>query len=85
MTFKRSGGIHNYLIEELATIRGREMVQLLQSEFGYSKTLCYSRCHLTLDLERGVDLFFHEEKSHGHDDRAWAIRIKPVIKQFYSL
>jgi hypothetical protein len=50
---QRNGGAHNSVIEAMVTRRGREMAELLVSEFGY---------------ERDKDLFELEDKVGGHDE-----------------
>ena len=65
---KRSGGLHNFLIEHLATRWGKEMVKLLQKDY------CYVL---------NKNLFQHEDKIGGHDERAWAYRFGLMMQKFY--
>ena len=65
---QRTGGFHNFVIEQQATRWGRKMVDLLQQEYGYVL---------------GVNLFKYEDRMGGHDEQAWAARLGLVLKQFY--
>ena len=58
---RRDGGDHNRIVEHLAALRGREMSTLLQKAFGYVE---------------GVDLFTVEHDGAGHDENAWAERVR---------
>ncbi|OLP17333.1 alpha/beta hydrolase [Leptolyngbya sp. 'hensonii'] len=66
---KRTGGFHNFVIEQQATRWGRKMVELLQRDYGYVQ---------------GLDLFQYEDETGGHDERAWSDRLGFVLKQFYQ-
>lgn len=66
---KRDGQFHNDTIERAATIRGRDMVNLLQGSFGYVE---------------GQDLFSFEDEIGGHDEDAWAYRFGRMIDAFYG-
>lgn len=64
---RRDGGFHNSVIENMATDRGREMVQILT---GAGYTL-------------GSDLFRHEDAIGGHDEDAWAYRFGLIMEAFF--
>jgi len=66
---ERAGGFHNSVIEALATQRGHEMVQLLQSDYGY---------------RLGQDLLQFEDPMGQHNEDAWARRFGLVMKSFYN-
>ena len=66
---KRSGGLHNFMIEHLATRWGKKMVKLLEQDYSYVLN---------------QDLFQYEDKIGGHDERAWAYGFGLILKQFYS-
>ncbi len=66
----RSGGPHNSFIEGRATVRGREMRDLLQQEFGY---------HLNQNL------FAVEDPQGDHTEEAWSRRLPQVLKLFFSI
>lgn len=61
----RTGGTHNSVIEEAATRRGKEMVGLLQSSFGYKE---------------GSDLFWQEDPVGEHDEITWSRRLSPMLR-----
>jgi enterochelin esterase-like enzyme len=63
----RTGGLHNESIEERATARGREMVELLQQEYGYK-----------IDH----DLIVYEDPDGEHNERSWARRMPGVLEFF---
>lgn len=65
----RSGGYHNSFIEERATVRGREMRDLLNHEFGY---------------QMNQTLFVVEDPSGEHTEEAWSRRMPHVLKLFFS-
>jgi hypothetical protein len=56
---RRDGGEHNSIVEHLATLRGRELGELLQRRFGYVE---------------GVDLHTVEHAEGGHDEASWGRR-----------
>ncbi len=58
---RRTGGDHNAVVEHLAAVRGREMRDLLASEFGYRVARWPDRGEVT----------WAEGASHGHDEAAW--------------
>lgn len=60
----RTGGFHNEVIEEAATVRGKEMVSLLQSTYGYTN---------------GVDLFWEEDPMGEHDETSWGRRLPGAL------
>lgn len=64
----RTGGFHNEFIEARATVRGRELRDLLQ-EFGYrlNETLCVV-----------------EDLKGDHTEEAWARRVPQVLRWFYG-
>jgi hypothetical protein len=63
----RSGGPHNSYIEERATARGREMVALLQSDYGYVSD---------------IELSFVEDPRGDHREESWGRRMPHVLKWF---
>lgn len=71
----RTGGEHNAIVEALATLRGREMVELLRDEFGYRPVW------LTPGESPppGAELVAMEDPAAGHDERAWQARLGPFL------
>lgn len=65
---KRSGGFHNFVIEQQATKWARRMLEILEKDYGYVL---------------GRDLFKYEDREGGHDERAWSYRLGLLLKQFY--
>lgn len=65
----RDGQPHNDGLEACVTYRGREMVELLESEFGY---------------RRGRDLFVKEDPQGEHSESSWARRLPGILKLFAS-
>jgi Putative esterase len=65
----RTGGLHNESIEERATARGREMVNLLQQEYHY---------------EIAKDLIVYEDPAGEHNELSWARRMPRVLRFFDS-
>jgi Putative esterase len=63
----RTGGLHNESIEERATARGREMVNLCQHEYAY---------------EIGNDLIAYEDPDGEHNEQSWARRMPKVLEFF---
>jgi enterochelin esterase-like enzyme len=63
----RSGGLHNSFIEERATVRGREMVELLKG-FG---------------MVEQRDVFWVEDAQGAHDEASWARRFPEVMRALY--
>lgn len=61
----REGGFHNAELEDLATIRGREMVDLLLREYKYKVN---------------HEIFVFEDKAGGHDEIAWGRRFRFAFK-----
>jgi pimeloyl-ACP methyl ester carboxylesterase len=67
----REGGEHNSQIEERATVRGREMHDLLVREFGYRDN---------------VNLFVVEDPIGQHVEESWAGRMEEyVLKIFFGI
>jgi pimeloyl-ACP methyl ester carboxylesterase len=66
----REDGFHNSFIEDRATVRGREMRDLLTKTFGY-----------TLNK----DLFVVEDADGDHTEEAWNRRTPNVLKIFFPL
>jgi enterochelin esterase-like enzyme len=64
----RSGGEHNSLVESMATNRGREMVSLLQTTYGYGPDELASR----------------EDPQGGHDEDSWARRFPDVMRFLFG-
>lgn len=65
----RTGGFHNEVIEEAATVRGKEMVSLLEGGYGYVE---------------GVDLFWEEDPVGEHDEVSWSRRFPGVMKALFG-
>ncbi len=65
---QRLGGFHNLVIEQQATHWSKQMVKLLQRQYGY---------------QLGRDLFSYEDRSGGHDEQAWAERLSLLLQRFY--
>jgi hypothetical protein len=63
----RTGGLHNESIEERATARGREMVNLCQQDYAY---------------EIGNDLIAYEDPDGEHNEHSWARRMPRVLEFF---
>lgn len=61
----RDGQFQNDSIEAAATVRGKEMVALLQGTYGYSLN---------------HDVFWQEDPMGQHDENSWARRFPDVIK-----
>ncbi len=66
---KRRAGLHNLIIELLATRWGRKLGRILQDDYGYVS---------------GKDLFIHEDRIGGHDEQAWAYRFGLMIETFFG-
>eukprot|EP01119_Soliformovum_irregulare_P001641 TRINITY_DN11376_c0_g1_i1.p1 TRINITY_DN11376_c0_g1~~TRINITY_DN11376_c0_g1_i1.p1 ORF type:complete len:298 (-),score=49.01 TRINITY_DN11376_c0_g1_i1:68-961(-) len=60
----RSGGPHNLLIEKFAEDRGREMVDLLQKEYGYSNE----------------ELKWVEDRDGEHTEESWNKRLPNILR-----
>jgi pimeloyl-ACP methyl ester carboxylesterase len=65
----REGGFHNSFIEDRATVRGREMRDLLTRHFGYMLN---------------KDLFLVEDAQGDHTEEAWSRRTPNMLKIFFS-
>jgi len=65
----RTGGLHNCLIENLATESSIKMIDLLQKEYSYIED---------------KDLFWFVDELGTHDERAWKYRFKLLLKKFYG-
>jgi pimeloyl-ACP methyl ester carboxylesterase len=63
----RTGGLHNESIEERATARGSEMVNLCQQEYSY---------------EIGKDLIAYEDPDGEHNEHSWARRMPRILDFF---
>jgi pimeloyl-ACP methyl ester carboxylesterase len=64
-----TGGFHNEVIEANAASYGQEMVDLLQSDFGYA-------------VEE--DLFWMEDPRGEHDELSWARRFPTMMRAFFG-
>jgi pimeloyl-ACP methyl ester carboxylesterase len=60
----RTGGHHNRVIEEAATRRGRELLQILTGTFGYAQ---------------GREVFAQEDPLGEHDERSWGRRLHDAL------
>lgn len=65
----REGGFHNAFIEDRATVRGREMRDLLINEFGY---------------RLNEDLLVVEDPQGDHTEESWSRRMPQVLKLFFT-
>ncbi|MEZ4308175.1 MAG: hypothetical protein R3F14_09040 [Polyangiaceae bacterium] len=65
-----TGGFHNEVIEKNAADYGQQMVDLLQSDYGYSV---------------GQGLSWMEDPMGEHDEVSWARRFPLVMKAFYGV
>lgn len=65
----RDGGFHNSFIEERATIRGREMRNLLINKLNY---------------QENYDLFVVEDPLGKHSEESWSPRSENIFKIFYG-
>ncbi|MCA9685372.1 MAG: hypothetical protein KC457_24555, partial [Myxococcales bacterium] len=65
----RTGGFHNEVIEEAATVRGIEMVGLLQEKYGY-----------VVDDE----LYWFEDPQGEHDELSWGRRFPDVMLALFG-
>jgi hypothetical protein len=65
----REGGFHNSFIEERATVRGREMRDILVKDFGYREN---------------EDLFVVEDPLGEHTEESWSSRMENVLKIFFG-
>eukprot|EP01103_Thecamoeba_quadrilineata_P019343 TRINITY_DN7789_c0_g1_i1.p1 TRINITY_DN7789_c0_g1~~TRINITY_DN7789_c0_g1_i1.p1 ORF type:complete len:444 (-),score=66.81 TRINITY_DN7789_c0_g1_i1:31-1326(-) len=66
----REGGKHNALLEEAVTVRSKELVNLLTTQYGYK-------------VNRTI--FTHEDKIGGHDELAWGYRFSLFVERFFSI
>lgn len=64
----REGGLHNSVIEQLATERGREMATLLVREHGYVLA---------------SDLRAYEDPDGGHDEDSWRERLPELLRWLF--
>lgn len=62
---ERQGGFHHWFTEERATARGREMVEILQKDYGYIP---------------GKDLMWVEETAGEHNEISWARRLPGALQ-----
>ena len=65
----RSGGYQNWFIEGNTTRRSREMVKLLEKEFGYV---------------RDRNLFAYEDPEGEHSEASWARRLPMVLEALFG-
>ncbi|MDJ0582445.1 alpha/beta hydrolase-fold protein [Crocosphaera sp.] len=65
----REGGEHNFFIEARATVRGREMRDLLINKFGY---------------RYGENLFVVEDPIGQHNEESWSGRMENVLQNFFG-
>lgn len=66
----REGGFHNSFIEERATVRGREMRDILVKDFGYREN---------------ENLFVVEDPTGEHTEESWSSRMENVLKIFFGM
>lgn len=67
---KHFGGFHNFFVESQAARWGKEMVRLLQKDYGY---------------KLNSDLFYYADPLGEHDERAWAYRFGLILENYYKL
>jgi pimeloyl-ACP methyl ester carboxylesterase len=60
----RTGGVHNSVIEDRATVRGREMSQLLTGTYGYTL---------------GSQVKIVEDPMGEHEENSWGRRLGPAL------
>lgn len=65
----RTGGFHNEVIEDAATVRGKEMVGLLESSYGYTE---------------GSQLFWVEDPVGEHDETSWGRRLPDALRAVFK-
>lgn len=65
----RSGGFQNDTIEAAATVRGKEMVGLLEGTYGYGE---------------GKEIWWVEDPEGGHDEISWGRRFPDVAKALFG-
>ncbi|MDJ0843381.1 alpha/beta hydrolase [Crocosphaera sp.] len=65
----REGGYHNSFIEARATVRGREMRDLLINKFGY---------------RYNENLFVVEDPIGQHSEESWSGRMETVLQNFFG-
>jgi predicted alpha/beta superfamily hydrolase len=65
----REGGDHNSVIEERATVRGRQMRDILVRDFGYREN---------------ENLFTVEDPLGKHEEESWSGRMENVLKIFFG-
>ncbi len=65
----REGGFHNQFIEERATIRGRQMRDILIQQFDY---------------QENINLFIVEDIIGQHSEKSWSGRVENMLKIFYG-
>lgn len=66
----REGGFHNEFMEERATVRGREMRDLLVSNFGYREN---------------ENLFITEDAIGQHSEESWGGRLENILPLFFGI
>jgi predicted alpha/beta superfamily hydrolase len=69
----RSGGDHNGIIESMATVRGEEMVALLESDLGYVRT----------GIEPGSELVAVEDPDGEHTEETWNVRLPWILRWMF--
>jgi pimeloyl-ACP methyl ester carboxylesterase len=65
----RTGGTNNTAIEEAATVRGKEMVGLLEGTYGYVVN---------------SQLYWVEDPIGEHDEISWARRLPDALRAMYK-
>lgn len=63
-----TGGFHNEVIEKTASIRGKEMVDLLEGTYGY---------------QENTEIFWMADPIGEHDEDAWGRRFPEIMKALF--
>jgi len=69
----RAGGDHNAIIESMATVRGREMVGLLETDLGYART----------GIGAASELVAIEDPDGAHTEETWHARLPWMLRWMF--
>lgn len=69
----RTGGDHNAIVESLATVRGREMVALIESQTGLTHT----------GFAPGSPLVAIEDVDGDHTEDTWNVRVRWILRWMF--
>ncbi|MBK8011535.1 MAG: alpha/beta hydrolase [Deltaproteobacteria bacterium] len=78
---ERSGGPHNEVTEALAAVRGKEMAELLQEDFGYAFADGHGHGDGDGDCRQ---LVAHAVPSGGHDEDSWRQQVPNVLRWMFA-